>query len=60
MNKMTRRFVNTLILAVAVFAAFLIGSMKVENSYLYMGLIVFIFGVYFQDNQFRPKPEEKC
>lgn len=60
MNEMARRVMNTLILAVAVFAAFFIGSMKVENSYLYIGLIVFIFGVYFQDNQFRSKPEEKC
>lgn len=60
MNKMIRRFVNTLILAVAVFAAFFIGSMKVGNSYLYIGLIVFILGVYFQDNQFQLKPKEKC
>ncbi len=58
MNKWVRRFANTLFLAVAVFAAFFIGSMKVENSYLYMALIVFIFGVYFQDNKFRLKSEE--
>lgn len=58
MNKMVRRFVNMLILAVAVFGAFVIGSMKVGNSYLYIGLIVFIFGVYFQDNKFQLKSKE--